>query len=171
MLPFTRELFLLSFSMNIGNIYGKLPEADKVTGCREWLTSKNKKGYCTAHVNGKTQLIHRLIWESVHGPLLPGQVVRHTCDNPPCCEITHLLCGTHADNVADRMARGRGNSPKGETHSQAKLNEAAVTQLLEQYKTGRYTQKELSTIYGIGTSQVGRIVHGQRWRQIYRAAH
>ena len=45
------------------------------------------------------------------------EVVRHACDNPPCCNPLHLLGGTHADNVADKVRRGR--VPRGETHYNA----------------------------------------------------
>lgn len=42
-----------------------------------------------------------------------GCVVRHTCDNPPCCNPRHLEPGSHQDNVDDmvkRAARKRGGA-------------------------------------------------------------
>lgn len=34
-------------------------------------------------------------------------MVRHSCDNPPCCNPAHLLVGTAAQNAQDMAERGR----------------------------------------------------------------
>src|SRR5580704_8040718 len=41
---------------------------------------------------------HRLAWELAYGPVPDGMNVLHHCDNPPCCEPTHLFLGTGQDN-------------------------------------------------------------------------
>lgn len=50
---------------------------------------------------------HRVAWELVHGDVPAGGVVCHRCDNPLCCNPMHLFVGSHADNVADKMSKGR----------------------------------------------------------------
>ena len=78
------------------------------SGCREYGGNRNKAGYGRISIGHKTYQVHRLAWELANGEEIPdGMLVRHTCDNPPCSEPTHLLLGTDADNVADKMARGR----------------------------------------------------------------
>ena len=50
---------------------------------------------------------HRAAYRFANGAIAPGMVVRHTCDNPACCNPAHLVIGTHADNARDREERGR----------------------------------------------------------------
>lgn len=76
-------------------------------GCLEW-TGRRLRG---AHgvIRGATQneYTHRVAWELANGPIPEGVIVCHHCDNPPCCEPTHLFLGTDADNVADMISKGR----------------------------------------------------------------
>jgi len=66
------------------------------------------------------QSAHRAAYMLHHRvDLTPEQVVRHRCDNPACANPAHLDIGTHADNVADRVLRGR--SATHERHGRAKL--------------------------------------------------
>ena len=59
--------------------------------------------------NGNTRpYLHRLVWEAHNAEPIPeNMVVRHTCDNPQCCNPNHLLLGTMQDNVDDMFSRGR----------------------------------------------------------------
>lgn len=71
-------------------------------GCLEW-TGKTSKGYGSIKINGKSVRVHRLAWELVNGTIPAGLSIRHfVCDNPPCCDVGHLLPGTHAENMADK---------------------------------------------------------------------
>ncbi len=82
----------------------------KPNGCLEWTGRTDRDGYGRIRVgDGKRVGTHRLAWELVNGPIPPEVMVRHfVCDNPPCCDVTHLRLGTSAENTADRDAKGRG---------------------------------------------------------------
>lgn len=73
--------------------------------CVEWVGRRSKYGYGCVTIDGERMLVHRSTYIAISG--LTPEVVRHTCDNPSCYRFEHLLPGTHADNVADRVARGR----------------------------------------------------------------
>jgi HNH endonuclease len=48
---------------------------------------------------------HRYAWTLEHGPVPPGLVLRHRCDEPLCIAIADLELGTEADNYWDTVAR------------------------------------------------------------------
>lgn len=87
------------------------------SGCLEWTGYTNVRGYGRIAFNGRTVGAHRLAWELVNGPIPDGMNVLHHCDNPPCCNVGHLFLGTHADNSADMVAKGRQrNQNAAKTH-------------------------------------------------------
>lgn len=65
-------------------------------------------GYGDFKMGGKCVAAHRFAYWLANGqPEEMPQIVRHKCDNPPCCNPHHLVGGTHADNVKDRVERCR----------------------------------------------------------------
>jgi len=104
-------------------------------GCREWTGEFNVCGYGRLSVqrNGKRKqpLAHRLSYEMFVAPIPPGMMVLHRCDNPKCVAPDHLWLGTNADNMADKVRKGRQARLARDNNGNAKLNNAALRVIAE----------------------------------------
>jgi hypothetical protein len=124
----------------------------------EGCWDKGKVGtYTQLLVDGEPVLAHRFSYELEVGPIPDGMIVRHRCDNPSCVNPSHLELGTHADNMADMVDRGRA-STKG------KLDEAAVRDIRD--RLGKETHEEIARDYGVATSTVSHVAAGYTWKQV-----
>ena len=132
--------------------------------CWNWTRGTNK-GYGVISVpGGRKRQAHVVAWELYCGQKLPeGKVVRHTCDNPLCTNPAHLLLGTHAENVADKVNRGR--QAKGESHGLTTLTEVKVRQIRALYAAGQ-SQKHLAAAYNTTQPTVSNIVNRKTWKYV-----
>lgn len=134
--------------------------ASRVGDCLIWLGHVNADGYGEISYKGRRQRIHRYAWESAIGPIPVGMFVCHKCDTPACIEPSHLFLGTPADNMADKMAKGRHRVRR-------KLSERAATEILADSGSSCIA---LAKKYGIGSSQIHRIRTGKSWAHLRRSA-
>jgi HNH endonuclease len=82
--------------------------------CWEWLGSRGQWGHGRFNTRGTVQWSHRISYELANGPIPDGLIVRHKCNFSPCCNPAHLILGTQADNVQDKL---RNKEPiKDHTH-------------------------------------------------------
>ncbi len=87
---------------------------DIKTQCWNW-TGCLVRGYGQISINYKLQLVHRVIYQELCGPIPEDKpCVLHHCDNPKCCNPKHLYAGTQQDNINDREKRNRSNYAHGE---------------------------------------------------------
>lgn len=129
-------------------------------GCWEWQANKNNKGYGMFSVDsyvGK-RLAHRLAYEDKNGRILPGMVVRHTCDNPACVNPAHLVAGTQKQNMEDAAWKERVPNTR--------LTAAAVIALLRDYVAG-VPRKTLSARYGLRESSLSSYTDGEAWAHLH----
>lgn len=133
--------------------------------CVEWRGPHNTEGYGVFKARGDHRA-HRVSYERAHGPIPSGQLVRHTCDNPPCVNPRHLLLGTDADNNHDMMQRRRNRQPRGEDQGSAKLTTEQVREIRRRYALGGISQQALGNEYGINQRTVSKIVRQSAWKHI-----
>lgn len=123
--------------------------------CWPWTGNVDKDGYGALPFEGRNYRPHRLAWQDANGSLIPeGIVVRHTCDNPPCCNPAHLILGTQADNIGDAVRRGRW--VHGESHGRMKLTTVQVD-AIRLALAGGAGPTALGRKYGVSKTQIARI--------------
>ena len=131
--------------------------------CLEWDGNRNSEGYGRLWLGGRggrNYFTHRLSYcvkEGEEWPTIDGWMVRHMCDNPPCCNPYHLVLGDNTQNVLDKVAAGRTARLKGTTNGRSKLTEENVSDIRYLDRKG-IPHTEIADLYGVSVVHIGRIV-------------
>lgn len=134
----------------------------KTEGCWEWIGSKSH-GYGQMSVSGRPMRASRVSYMLHRGAIPEGLHVLHKCDNTACVRPDHLFLGTHADNMADAVAKGRIRS--GERAPGAKLTAAGVLEIRRRLSEGA-RQATIAREFGIHQATVSSIGTGRKWARI-----
>ena len=145
----------------------KWREAD--SGCWEWTANSHSFGYGMIRRrrrDGSWTSVgaHRVSWELHNGQIPEGMSVLHRCDNPACVNPDHLFLGTHADNMADKAAKGRG-SFRGARNPRARFVPDDVRAIRNRHADGE-SIRGLARSYGCSQCAIQGIVHRRTWRHI-----
>lgn len=144
-----------------GRFFGSI-DAGWGHGCHIWTGWTTTCGYGGFYMRGKQFRAHRLAWEIRNGPIPDGRQALHQCDRPLCVNPEHIFLGTAADNVADRVSKGR--SAVGERNGGAKLS---AREALEVRDLGeRFPTKQIGEWYGVTQESVRRIITRRLWRHL-----
>lgn len=136
-------------------------------GCWAWTAEIIWNGYGRFWIRKQRVLAHRVSWSLVHG--IPprgtghhGICVLHRCDNRACVNPKHLFLGTHSDNMADKVSKGRQYRPIGGLHRNSKLDPKTVLEIF--MATG--TIREIAGRFETSSSNVHGIKQGRRWAHL-----
>jgi hypothetical protein len=124
--------------------------------CLEWQGAHHPQGYGEFREDYKLVRAHVRAFELANGPVPPGLLVCHRCDNPPCCEPTHLYAGTYADNARDAALAGSMSRGVGEAHAACKFTDAQVAAMRSMRNRGALLQ-QIADTFGAETSYVSRL--------------
>jgi len=134
------------------------------SGCHHVVSHRPSRfGKIYISVKGKSVILSRLIYSTLHGEIPMGMVVCHHCDNPSCINPAHLFLGTQNDNVQDMIRKGRRAVSRGQKNGRSKLSDEQVREIRDAYDGRRGAQTVLARKYGVSCTQISGIVRGTKW--------
>ncbi len=167
----------------IAHFWSKVGKTGDDTECWLWSGKTDKDGYgkfvyCpTGRYPQRNVRAHRFALELSTDTT--GDVARHSCDTPGCCNPRHLCWGSPADNRNDCVKKNRQAAGKshwchtrpelvrrGQRHHAAKLTDGQADEIVRRYVPRRNVGAlaaefgvTRSTIHGIGTGRDRRSSH------------
>lgn len=145
-----------------------LVAVDQATGCWLWAGPRDDDGYGLVRRAGTQSRAHRVAIVLFHGTPIPaGMRGLHSCDNPPCCNPSHVYVGTQKQNMRDMVDRGRNvtRPPHGEKSPHAKTTRKSVA-LMRRLRAAGWTYVALAKRFRLSVVQVRLIVRGERWAHV-----
>lgn len=126
---------------------------------KELKLSKNPKGYftvtlCAENKKYLTKTAHRLVAEAFIPNPENKKEVNHIDEIKTNNSVYNLEWSTRQENAL--------HSFKGEKSPVSKLVDRQVEEIKDLFATGKYTKTELSNKFGVGWTQIDRIINGKR---------
>lgn len=141
-------------------------------GCWIWTASLHRDGYGQLMLTispGRKQIVkaNRLSWRLYRGEVPDALDVLHTCDQRWCVNPEHLYLGTHPENMADMVRRGRASrSGPGQGIGMAltwtRLTDEAVREIRADIRLHRV----IAADYGVKREYVTMIKGGRKRRHV-----
>lgn len=131
--------------------------------CWEWKGIRNHANYGTVTHRSLHFGAHRVAFIIATGIDPTGKMVCHKCDNPPCCNPSHLFLGTCRDNVQDMIQKGRRRIYEGIGHHSAKLSPEIAREIRHKSKNGTATRRGMAQFYGVNRATIDKILSGKTW--------
>ena len=133
--------------------------------CWPWKEAVNDDGYgkfSITHDQREYKLFaHRVAKTlSMGKEIEEGKLVLHACDNPPCCNPSHLFVADHQTNMDDMVSKNR--SPLSFTG--AKTNWDTVDQI----RNSQLSVQRLSEESGLSVKAIRDIKNHRSWKEDHR---
>lgn len=137
----------------------------KGDGCWLWHGSKDKDGYGVfkgEHDGIVYTKAHRYSFVIHKGPIVTGLSVCHTCDVPACVNPAHLVVGSTAFNMADKIAKGRSRVLFGANQPRAILNEDQARAILNDPRP----HAQIAAEYGVAIPTISSLKTRVSWSHL-----
>ena len=117
---------------------------------------KDKDGYPRAKFKGRSQPVHRIMYELIHGEIPYGFVIGHSCNNTGCVNPLHHYLTTAGENSTHAARDGLYRT--GFDNHKTNLSAKDKVLICDLYASGNYTQGQLATEYGVPQSRISEII-------------
>lgn len=146
-----------------GLVFGKRDEPFRRTNSWGYIQIKFREpgNWRSEHA----ALAHRVIWESVFGPLPVDLTINHIDGDKQNNQIINLEAVTQGDNVRHAHATGLKAGRKGEANAQSLLSDDEVRAIYELAWQG-VDQAIIGARFGIGRGSVSNIKQGWAWSHV-----
>jgi hypothetical protein len=142
------------------HFWSKVEKTDSDDDCWLWIAGCDGQGRGAYAVDRKIKVAPRVAYELSFGKIQEGLYVCHKCDNPKCCNPSHLFLGTPLDNMMDKKQKGKGN--EGERNGRCKLSDKQIVEIRILYSKGIETNGSLSRMFGVDRHTIHNIVFYKR---------
>jgi hypothetical protein len=159
------HLYLTTENNDIGDRFWPKIRKGKPDECWPWMASKLiAGGYGQFALRGAPVRAHRLAFALTKGEIPKDKYVCHACDNPACCNPSHLFLGTNSENIKDCIKKGRFITVKRIANLRRKLAAEQVHKIRE--LSEHKTQRELGKMFNVGHATIGCILRNITWTHL-----
>lgn len=116
--------------------------------CWTWSGVRDGDGYGRLKIGGRMVRAHR----HAAGVTDPRVHVCHRCDNRACVRASHLFLGSNADNMRDKVSKGRADQ---------KLTSADAAEIRSMVARG-VSISEAARRFGVSRPYASQLVHGRK---------
>lgn len=116
----------------------------------------DKDGYPRAKFKGRSQGVHRIMYQLIYGSIPEGMVIGHLCNNKGCVNPAHHYLTTPEEN-SSHAARDK-LYPSGLDNHKGKLSPHDKIRICDMYSTGDYSQYDLGLLFGVTQSTISGVI-------------
>ena len=115
--------------------------------CWVWQGIKSQRGYGYVSMDGRTQMVHKVLWEKEHGPIPSGLELDHLCRVKACVNPAHLEPVTHRENT-------RRAWPTSRPEFREKVR--------QMWQSGGYSMRAIGREMGVKHDTISRLLKEER---------
>lgn len=141
---------------NLGRVFSKRSNKLLKLGKQDYLLF-----VVCVNNNRRTLNVHREVAKAFIGPHPSGMEVAHLDGNSYNNNINNLKYVSAKENQSHRKIHGTDSAKT--KNGRSILTESQVSDIRSKYKPFRYGAPQLAKEFGIGESQIYRIIKGEQW--------